>query len=318
MNFAIDWGHNAYPDTGASGVMQEDVGTREIGSRVINLLIGRGHQAFCVTPVGQRFNSVIGSLGYRCQKSNASGADVYVSIHMNAGGGRGTEVFAASAAGRQLAQRILDNIVQLGFTNRGVKDGSSLYVIRNTSAVAILIETCFCDSTEDVNRLNYDSMAEAIVNGLLGQVASIPAPTPVQRPMSINYDTNIAGIQRALNKLKIRDDRGCALVEDGIPGSCTLQALKKFQSMMGLEVDGVPGSCTWGAINQILSKPFDSVEAPHLEYATRYIQWRVGSTIDGDFGNYTALDVLHWQAVHVANSKPDGIVGRNTWSAFLD
>lgn len=318
MKIAIDFGHNCYPDTGASGVMQEDVGTREIGSRVVNLLNARGHQAFSVTPAGQRFNSVIGSLGYRCQKSNAAGADVYASIHMNAGGGRGTEVYAMSVAGRQLAQRVLDSILQLGFVNRGVKDGASLYVLRNTSAVAILIETCFCDSAEDVNRLNYDCMAEAIVNGLLGQVASIPSPAPVQRPAVVNYDPQVAALQRALNKLKIRDDRGCALGEDGIPGECTLQAVKKFQRMMGLDADGIPGPCTWGAINQILAKPFDAVEAPHLEYATRYIQWRVGSTIDGSFGNATALDVLHWQAVHVPNSRPDGIVGSQTWAALLD
>lgn len=314
MKFAIDFGHNCYPDTGASGVMQEDVGTREIGTKVVNQLSAKGHQAFCVTPLGQRFNSVIGSLGYRCQKSNQAGADVYISIHMNAGGGRGTEVYAMSAAGRQLAQRVLDSIVQLGFFNRGVKDGSNLYVLRNTSAVAILVETCFCDSAEDVNRLNYDAMATAIVNGLLGQVTSIPAATPVQRPAVVNYDPKVAALQRALNKLKIRDDRGCALVEDGIAGERTTQAVKKLQSICGLAVDGIPGENTWNAINTILSKPLCGL--PYVQkIATRYIQWRLGIGIDGIFGNGTAGVVKSWQSNN--GLDVDGIAGNMSWSKLI-
>ena len=36
----------------------------------------------------------------------------------------------------QEATRVLNNLVGLGYTNRGIKDGSNLYVIRNTKAKA--------------------------------------------------------------------------------------------------------------------------------------------------------------------------------------
>ncbi|KIE48337.1 N-acetylmuramoyl-L-alanine amidase family protein [Clostridium argentinense CDC 2741] len=55
----------------------------------------------------------------------------------------------------QEATRVLNNLVGLGYTNRGIKDGSNLYVIRNTKAKAMLIECCFCDNKEDMNK--YDA-----------------------------------------------------------------------------------------------------------------------------------------------------------------
>jgi len=43
------------------------------------------------------------------------------------------------------ARAVLNNIVALGFTNRGIKDGSNLYVVKHPSAVSMLIEVCFVD-----------------------------------------------------------------------------------------------------------------------------------------------------------------------------
>ena len=41
----------------------------------------------------------------------------------------------------------------------------------------MLIESCFVDSAEDVNRYNYKTMAQAIVKGITGQTIN---NTPVQ------------------------------------------------------------------------------------------------------------------------------------------
>lgn len=130
-------------------------------------------------------------------------------------------------------------------------------------------------------------------------------------------NSNILDIQRKLNRLKIRDYEGKALIEDGIPGERTTSAIKNFQKLMGLEADEIVGNMTMQAFNQIFSQPVCGASYPHYEYANRYIQWRAGSSVDGVFGNGTALDVLHWQAVHVPNSKSDGIVGPKTWTELL-
>ncbi len=70
---------------------------------------------------------------------------------------------------------MLNNIVSLGYTNRGIKDGSNLYVIRNTKAKSMLIECCFCDNSGDMNRYNADKMADAIVKGLVGKTTDVPS-----------------------------------------------------------------------------------------------------------------------------------------------
>jgi hypothetical protein len=43
---------------------------------------------------------------------------------------------------------------------------------------AILVECCFVDSATDMNLLNADTMAGAIVKGLTGQCVATPAKSP--------------------------------------------------------------------------------------------------------------------------------------------
>lgn len=111
------------------------------------------------------------------------------------------------------------------------------------------------------------------------------------------------------------------LVVDGILGTATIAAVKKFQVIMGLAVDGIAGAKTWIAINQIRSYPMDGVKYPHYEYATRWIQWRVGAAIDGVFGNDTESKVKAFQRninnYYGENLVVDGIVGKETWRCMF-
>lgn len=114
-------------------------------------------------------------------RANASGADRFVSIHFNAynGSAYGTEVFCYSkndSFAKNQGNAVLNNICDLGFRKRGLKDNSqeSLYVIRNTSMQAILIECCFIDNKDDMNRYDATKMAHAIVKGLIGYVPADP------------------------------------------------------------------------------------------------------------------------------------------------
>ena len=50
-----------------------------------------------------------------------------------------------------------------------VKTSSTLYVLKNTKAPAMLIECCFVDDKDDVALYDFRSMAKAIVYGLTGQ-----------------------------------------------------------------------------------------------------------------------------------------------------
>jgi N-acetylmuramoyl-L-alanine amidase len=82
---------------------------------------------------------------------------------------QGSECFAVSEKGYLYAKSIQKQLVGLGFTDRGVKDGSHLYVVSNTQAPAVLVESFFVDSRSDCDRfdsLGIEKIAEAIFKGI--------------------------------------------------------------------------------------------------------------------------------------------------------
>ena len=67
---------------------------------------------------------------------------------------------------------MLDALKSLGFVNRGVKDGSRLYVIRHTNAPACLLEVCFVDTQSDADlyrRLGADLIADKLCEAITGK-----------------------------------------------------------------------------------------------------------------------------------------------------
>lgn len=319
MKYGIDIGHNAPPDTGASGIRQEDQLTREVGTRVISKLRALGNTVVDCTPA--RAFSVTNSLYQRINAANVNRVDAFVSIHFNAFNGRayGTEVFAISAAGRRMGQPVVDRIAALGFFKRGLKNGAHLYVLRNTIAPAILVECCFCDSALDMSLYNPDSMSDAIVQGLTGRLPSpspspAPAPAPSPSPSPGGSSSEVLKLQKTLNRLKIPDDNWQPLVEDGIMGPATRAATRRCQRILGLLDDGIAGPRTWRNINQVLAKP---ILRPNMASgpAVRYVQYRVGADIDGIFGSLTQGLVQRYQSEQ--GLTVDGIVGPQTWTSLI-
>ncbi len=167
MRLAIDIGHNCPPkDTGAVGFGSECKMNRLIGEALIAKLIQASVDVIDCRP--SVASTVSSSLRSRCASANQGNADYYISIHHNAGGGRGTEVYAISKQACAIAAKVLDAIVELGFKSRGVKN-KSFPVIKNTAMPAILIEICFVDSELDVElwkSLGHEKIAQAIFDGL--------------------------------------------------------------------------------------------------------------------------------------------------------
>ncbi len=176
MKFGIDIGHNSPPDTGASGIKQEDDLTKAVGTKLIKILKNQNHQVVDCTPSSA--SSVNDSLQKRVNIANTANVQVFVSIHFNAfnGKARGTEVYAISNTAKGIAQKVVTEIANLGFVNRGVKD-TAFFVLRKTAMPAILVECCFCDSSRDMKIFDADEMAEAIAIGLIGRIN--PPPNPI-------------------------------------------------------------------------------------------------------------------------------------------
>ena len=167
-----------------------------------------GNEAQYAADMGQRAQARLQAYGFDAHYSqdftnspaiaNNWGADVFVSIHTNAGGGHGTETLYVSSAGQVLAGHVNDAIVAaLKFTDRGLKYRDNLHVLNATAMPAVLTEVLFHDCTtthstpigamsESCFLVNADGRAisaEAIAQGLCAHFGATcqqgPPPHPV-------------------------------------------------------------------------------------------------------------------------------------------
>ncbi len=314
MKFGIDIGHNSSPDIGAQGIKFEDNLTLDVGNRVITKLKALNHQVINCKP--QRSRSITDSLSTRCNIANANRVDVFVSIHFNAFNGlaNGTEVYAISDNARKKGQPVLDEISKLGFFRRGLKNGSHLYVLKNTNMPAILVECCFCDARKDMKLFDPETMANAIVKGLAGKLPDENEPIIHIPDEEDNPSTAVLRLQKALNRLQIPGKNGRPLVEDGIIGAQTKTAVQNFQIITAIQQTGIAGNTTWKGINQILSKRV--LRRNHAGgIAVRYIQHRLGADTDSIYGPQTEGLVKRFQQQN--SLVADGIVGNMTWTKLI-
>ena len=183
MIIGIDEGHClSGANTGSQGCgKKEELLTREVGKELTALLKQEGHSVISCTV--DKASSNNDSLSLRVKKANNQKLDYFISVHFNAcvndqkGDGKttGTEVFTYGGSKSKLyphANRIVNNFSKLGLKSRGVKDGSNLYVIKNTKAPAMLVECCFIDDRDDMNLYDAKKFAKCIAEGLLDKTLS--------------------------------------------------------------------------------------------------------------------------------------------------
>lgn len=86
-------------------------------------------------------------------EANASGADVAVSFHTNAGGGDGSETYYYSGdeRGKRLASLCEKHTKAIGQNSRGIKTGNGLMFINSTRMTAVLCECAFIDNKNDIS-----------------------------------------------------------------------------------------------------------------------------------------------------------------------
>lgn len=85
------------------------------------------------------------------KEANASGCDIAVSFHNNAGGGDGFEAYYWKSCedGKRLAALCEKHAKALGQNSRGLKSGNHLGFVNSTSMPAVLLETFFLDNDKD-------------------------------------------------------------------------------------------------------------------------------------------------------------------------
>ena len=285
MKIAIDLGHGVGSDRGAEGYILEETIINEVGSKVIAKLRALGHTVVETRPLS--CSGLTNSLSQRCEKANNNNCDIFLSIHANAGGGVGTEIFTYKGREVDWSRRILNNVVALGFRNRGVK-GSSLYVTNHTSMTSALLEVCFVDTQSDVNlykSIGSENIANAIVKGLVGTTTNVTTNSNTgssNNTTNSNYNPHLKDLQQAYN-----NQYGKNIYVDGIRGSQTEEMLRTIILKVGSRGDVVG-----------------------------WVQCRVGASIDNIFGQETKNKVKEFQQRN--NLTVDGVVGYNTLNKILE
>ena len=91
------------------------------------------------------------------REANAWGADLFVSIHFNAGGGDGYEALVHNEKRVALGKLFEKHVKAAGQNSRGVKLRPNLAVLRLTNMPAVLNEGAFVDHKADIADWNEDA-----------------------------------------------------------------------------------------------------------------------------------------------------------------
>ncbi|WP_418791661.1 N-acetylmuramoyl-L-alanine amidase family protein [Phosphitispora sp. TUW77] len=167
----IDPGHGGY-DPGAQGYgLEEKTVNLDIAQKIRNKLVNYADVSLT------RNSDVFVGLSERAVFANKLEADLFVSIHVNAGGGTGFESYIypdASIESRDITGNVHRLVAEFylssGFPDRGLKE-ANFAVLRETNMPAILIENLFTDTKKDASRLQdplfRDEIAAATVKGII-------------------------------------------------------------------------------------------------------------------------------------------------------
>lgn len=175
----LDYGHGGGDPGAVKGSRYESNDVLNTGKKLASRLRNAG------VIVGEtRTTDKTVSLEERANLSNNGNYDLFVSLHRNSAANQaatGMETFVwkkVSSMELTLANKIQSRVGQIGFVDRGVKEGD-FYVIRETYCPAVLVELGFIINAED-NRI-FDAKQETIVNVLAESILEVLQVTPCSK-----------------------------------------------------------------------------------------------------------------------------------------
>jgi len=188
-----DKGHGGI-DPGAvdNGLKEADLTNIIVDHAMVYMTLNyTGFEQRATRSIGQTLD-----LARRDDEANKWGANVFVSVHINAGGGTGFETFIynggapASTVSLQntihaeilAAMRKFGNVVDRG------KKRANFAVLRETNMDAVLTENLFIDTTVDANKLKNNAFLKAVGEAHARGVAKFLKLQ--EKPKQVNRPTN--------------------------------------------------------------------------------------------------------------------------------
>lgn len=180
IRIAVSKGHNVYNnnvfDNGASGNGKREA--HELDKTVdilIPMLRSQGHYVADVTPKNEHFKNSKEAHEERARRVNEGNFDIYIDVHLNAGGGTGSEmwVYAPRGVSYDYARKILNGMVSnTRLRNRGIKVKPTMWSLSMTKCPAIIVEGGFIDSKEDMDIITPELYARSIAEAF----GDVPKP----------------------------------------------------------------------------------------------------------------------------------------------
>ncbi|AGE63582.1 sporulation-specific N-acetylmuramoyl-L-alanine amidase [Bacillus subtilis] len=161
----IDPGHGG-SDPGATGNgLQEKTLTLQIALALRTILTNEYEG---VSLLLSRTSDQFVSLNDRTNAANNWGADFFLSIHVNSGGGTGFESYIYPGVGAPTTtyqSTIHSEVIQaVDFADRGKKT-ANFHVLRESAMPALLTENGFIDTVADANKLKTSSFIQSLARG---------------------------------------------------------------------------------------------------------------------------------------------------------
>ncbi len=304
MTIGVNCGHTASgPGYGAVGIIKESEHTRLVGHALMELLRQAG-----VTVIDCTVDNAVTQKEYLAATvalANRQDLDWFISIHFNASKehtGHGAEIYTYKGRQYPDALEVCAELEKFGFKNRGVKEGTGLYVIQKTKAKSMLIEVCFCDNQTDIGiyqRAEAEGIARAIYKALYKEViGSMYTPAENHNPTKGEFIDFVGAIAR-----KDWMDRKLVL-----PSVVIAQAIKESgwgkselatnaNALFGIKLNGWTGrSYVKDAIEQnpdgsyrtdknTLWRAYDSWEQSILDHNTYIADRKIGSQTEPNWKN---------------------------------
>ncbi|WP_440706240.1 N-acetylmuramoyl-L-alanine amidase [Heyndrickxia oleronia] len=186
----LDPGHGG-SDPGAvgNGIREKDI-TLKIATKIRDFLLNEYSN---VSVLMSRTGDTYPTLSDRTNAANSWGANYFLSIHINAGGGTGFESFVYPGVGTPTTtyqSAIHSEIMKLNqLSDRGKKQ-SNLHVLRESNMPALLTENGFIDNANDAAKMKSDSW---ITNVARGHVNGLAKAFNLQKKSGAVYHTVVAG-----------------------------------------------------------------------------------------------------------------------------
>lgn len=163
-------GHCTSADGRPYGGVLEYAYNKAIVEDVQKYLQSAGHTVTLVICPELRFGKSTEEKTYKLNIEKSGNYDLVVELHLNASAlhnALGCEVLYKSEKGKAFAQKIQKQLAT-AFKNRGVQKRDNLYMLTQTKAPAVIVESFFCDSSADCEIAEKTDVALLIAQGIHG------------------------------------------------------------------------------------------------------------------------------------------------------